>query len=96
MDCNAACLVCDGNPDTCFGCKPSFFLDVNQCLTCGVGCLSCVNASVCITCDGSEHFHVDATSGKCVCDSGYYIDDTATCLACFSGCQTCNAGDTCI
>jgi hypothetical protein len=61
------------------------------------GCSACTSPSTCTTCDSALHLVTGATG--CVCEGGYVMDGTGTCLACSStidaNCLTCSSTATC-
>ena len=71
--------------------------DEKVCKNCGDAmefCISCISATLCFGCQPEIHRHPEYD--QCVCDDGYYPDETHVCEACqIEGCLTCLDAETC-
>lgn len=100
------CTSCDGTrnltSNTC-PCSTGYF-DVGNstrtCSSCDATCLTCEGKSTrCTSCDSTNNFRVlIASTGKCLCKSGYQDTGSAQCavssLTCSSPCLTCQTTST--
>jgi hypothetical protein len=79
VKCFGGCLVCDTDPNVCLKCGDYRYLLNNVCQNCGSNCVSCINATVCSTCDTG---YLPATDGTCKSlDIDYCVSYDAS-LAC--------------
>jgi hypothetical protein len=98
--CLYSCLTCQASPANCSSCPSTrtltnsscpcaagkFDAGVSACQPCDYSCWSCSNSSSCLTCS-SVYFRTMASSGLCVCTTGYY--DTYGVASCGSCDPTC-------
>jgi hypothetical protein len=68
----------------------------NQCSSCKVTCLACVNADNCSSCDEAKHRVLSNASQQCEPEGGYYESGVAEALACSPGCDRCLSASTCL
>jgi hypothetical protein len=69
VDCNVACPICDGGADTCYQCAQKYYLNVNTCTKCTLGCLGCQSGTTCDNCDTNFR----PVGGACECNNGFFI-----------------------
>lgn len=73
-------------------CTLRYFKLGNQCMPCSTGCISCVNASMCLGCDLNYTFDANTYA----CSPGVKANCTSKCLICNAGtpniCLLCESG----
>ncbi|CAG9320600.1 unnamed protein product [Blepharisma stoltei] len=88
-----------------------FLNDQEVCTACTAPCSSCNSATFCTTCQDETHMTYDSAAGtctctdvkasfdtttlKCVCNTGFYLNDQDTCTACTAPCSSCNSAAFC-
>ncbi|CAD8166678.1 unnamed protein product [Paramecium octaurelia] len=85
--CDTSCKNCQTTLTTCTSCDPGKYLNGSSCLPCSSPCSECINSSTsCTVCIGSNS---TAVNYKCVCDDGYYSDESDQCSSCLAPCSKC-------
>ena len=100
---STACLACNSTwnrdtPTSRCPCSTGFYDNsVSTCLACQYSCLTCTNASQCVTCQGLNFRVYNSTTKLCSCIAGYYDAGFSICLLCSYSCVTCvTSGDSCL
>ncbi|KAH0571860.1 Cysteine-rich membrane protein 1 [Spironucleus salmonicida] len=113
VDCTSTignCNLCiAAAPDTCTGCKTTFFLDANECKACSANCTTCSAADKCTACAEGYEVKADACVAKGAivnaCDDTKPCADTKfceikatgnVCSDCAATCGNCSSLTKCI
>ncbi len=94
----SSCTTCSGSDHrtlvgTSCACNDGHYDNgVSVCALCNYRCLTCSGlATSCISCNSALFRTINATTNECLCDSGYYENNTCmTCQTTSTGCTSCS------
>ncbi|CAD8102266.1 unnamed protein product [Paramecium sonneborni] len=109
--CNTPCLTCLDQLQ-CLTCEDnSYYIDQFQCLKCQDPCLTCQNQDFCFSCVSEDYQLNNGKCRKycpqncidcsdnlhcIICEKGYYLTETNSCVECQASCENCLSYNICI